>query len=305
MTEYHFDISYYNQLNTGNEKIMLFIELFEKTIQSKDYEYITENSHIDNYVPSNSNILLEKIFLNDYLEFVGIYNHILKMNLLKSNSFVYEDKYTFSNDFRENLGHIEKEIKSLLNNIDIVYAHNKLYYTPTKTDYLNKDKYKKDIWYNYALKWYDTINVYTKNVCPVLFDIINKYSDIKAAFISILEPMSKLETHCGQSAAVIRYLFPVNMPQITDNCYLVVNGQRINWEKNKPIIFDDTVEHSSVNNTNEYRAVIALDVIRKFDNDDLNTMNNLFIYLSKYFKYNMEINSKINSYNKYISENIR
>ena len=166
------------------------------------------------------------------------------------------------------------------------------------------DNFSNHVWYNYAFKWYDNTNIYTQQICPVITSIVNRYDNIAAAFISILEPFSYLKPHNGSSKAVIRYLFPINIPNDKENCYMIINGEKHIWTENIPIIFDDTVEHSSINNTDEYRAVLFLDIIRSFNNTDMNDMNNYFIQLSQYFEHNREINIKINTYNSYISNNI-
>jgi len=287
--------------------IDLFIELFDKFVHLNDYKIINNYSQTI-ITTKNSKDVLKQIFLRHYFEFIVIYNFIIDKHILHTQPFLFDNKLSISNDIHNNFNDIKKETNALLKNIDLMYTNNNVcnHSTPIGLFQNNSclDNFSKHVWYNYVFKWYDNANIYTQQICPVITSIVNRYDNIAAAFISILEPFSYLKPHKGSSKAVVRYLFPINIPNDKENCYMIINGEKHIWTENIPIIFDDTVEHSSINNTDEYRAVLFLDIIRSFNNTDMNDMNNYFIQLSQYFEHNREINIKINTYNNCISNNI-
>jgi len=285
--------------------IDLFIELFDKFVHLHDYKFMNHNYQTI-ITTKNSKDVHKEIFLRNYFQFIVMYNCIIDKHILHTEPFLFDNKLSISNDIHNNFSDIKKETNTLLKNIDLIYAHSNLYKHSTPSGLFQnnscQDNLSHHVWYNYAFKWYGNTNKYTQQICPVITAIVNRYDNIAAAFISILEPFSYLKPHKGPSKAVIRYLFPINIPSDKENCYMIINGQKHIWTENTPIIFDDTCEHSSTNNTDTYRAVLFLDIIRGFNNNtDLNDMNNYFIQLSKYFKHNIDVNIKINNYNKNIS----
>jgi beta-hydroxylase len=45
-------------------------------------------------------------------------------------------------------------------------------------------------------------------------------------------------------------------------CVLVNGGEEYRWEEGKTVLFDDTYEHIAVNQTDQIRAILFLDIMR-------------------------------------------
>jgi beta-hydroxylase len=52
------------------------------------------------------------------------------------------------------------------------------------------------------------------------------------------------------------------VPEPKTACRICVNGEVAYWEEGKSLIFDDTFPHEVWNDTNGYRVVLFLDVLR-------------------------------------------
>ena len=81
------------------------------------------------------------------------------------------------------------------------------------------------------------------------------------AFFSILEPGKSVPEHEGPYLGYLRYHLGLRVPK--DNPpKLVVNRQDYVWKEGEAVLFDDSWPHSVVNNANETRAVLIVDVRR-------------------------------------------
>src|SRR5262249_23865073 len=101
------------------------------------------------------------------------------------------------------------------------------------------------------------------------------------AFFSILEPHQYVTPHWGYYKGFVRYHLGVVIPR--DNadgkCWLRVNvdpadnamrdkglierGPKYHWHDGRGVMFDDTNLHDAMNDSNEVRVVLWLDVARK------------------------------------------
>jgi len=173
--------------------IDLFIELFDKFVHLNDYKIINNYSQTI-ITTKNSKDVLKQIFLRHYFEFIVIYNFIIDKHILHTQPFLFDNKLSISNDIHNNFNDIKKETNALLKNIDLMYTNNNVcnHSTPIGLFQNNSclDNFSKHVWYNYVFKWYDNANIYTQQICPVITSIVNRYDNIAAAFISILEPFS-------------------------------------------------------------------------------------------------------------------
>jgi beta-hydroxylase len=121
---------------------------------------------------------------------------------------------------------------------------------------------QKNKWKVFVLKWYGKPLKIAKKLCPNTVNIINKCNDIHCAMFLILEPGKYIPPHKGLSTACLRYHLGLKIPKDKDNCYIKVNGKKYNWEEGKSLVFDDTYIHSVINNTNESRIILFLDIER-------------------------------------------
>ena len=52
------------------------------------------------------------------------------------------------------------------------------------------------------------------------------------------------------------------IPRDRQRCFFVVDGHKHVWQMGHKFLFDQTFEHYAVNDTEEYRVILILDVVR-------------------------------------------
>jgi len=102
-------------------------------------------------------------------------------------------------------------------------------------------------------------------VCPRTAAIIDSLPGVTTAMFSILKPQYRIAAHKGPTRAVIRAHLGLRVPQDWQNVWIRVDDQILHWEEGKVVLFDDTYEHEVHNDTDEFRAVLFLDVERPMD----------------------------------------
>jgi ornithine lipid ester-linked acyl 2-hydroxylase len=117
-----------------------------------------------------------------------------------------------------------------------------------------------------------------------------------SVMISILPAGKSLAPHCGSYKGVLRYQLALIVPKDNINCKLVVNNKPYWWKEGEDLMFDDTIVHYVVNNTDEMRVVIMLDIQRDFHNIVLDLLNTIIIYC---MRFNPTIRDIIKNTNKY------
>ena len=95
------------------------------------------------------------------------------------------------------------------------------------------------------------------------------------AYFSLLEPGTNIMAHRGIYKGVLRCHLGLIVPP-TD-CYLLVDGQRLEWQVGKTTWFDDIYEHEVHNNSAQERLVLFLDVERDFKSPWLNWINKMLL----------------------------
>lgn len=98
--------------------------------------------------------------------------------------------------------------------------------------------------------------------CPETTQLLETIPGLKVAFFSILAPHKHIPEHCGKYKGVIRYHLGLKVPQPKEQCRIRIGDQIAYWEEGKSLIFDDTFPHEVWNETEDYRAVLFLDIDR-------------------------------------------
>lgn len=98
--------------------------------------------------------------------------------------------------------------------------------------------------------------------CPETVKLLKKVPGLKVAFFSILAPGKHIPEHRGKHKGLIRYHLGLKVPENKEACRIRVHDQFAHWEEGKSLIFDDTYYHEVWNDTDEYRAVLFLDIAR-------------------------------------------
>ena len=78
-----------------------------------------------------------------------------------------------------------------------------------------------------------------------------------SVFFSALAPNTRIPPHRGETNARVVGHLPLIVP---DDCYQRVGFERRQWQEGECLVFDDTIEHESINDSGETRVVMVFDV---------------------------------------------
>ena len=117
-------------------------------------------------------------------------------------------------------------------------------------------------WRTFYLKVYN--GWFDKNcaLCPELCRLFNDMDEVITIMISIMEPGNVIPPHQGKLRGFIRYQLPLQVP-VTGKCQITVGNETLDYQTGVSFLFDDNNTHSVVNQSNEYRVVLFLDVQKK------------------------------------------
>lgn len=118
--------------------------------------------------------------------------------------------------------------------------------------------------------------------CPETAKLLKKIPGLKVAFFSILAPGKHIPKHRGRHKGIIRCHLALKVPEPKENCWIRVADQVAYWEEGKVMLFDDTFPHEVRNDTQDYRVVLFLDIVRplRFPLSLVNWLVNQFIAFS-------------------------
>jgi aspartate beta-hydroxylase len=97
--------------------------------------------------------------------------------------------------------------------------------------------------------------------CPETCKVLAQVPNLIQAFFSILDPGKSVPEHEGPYLGYLRYHLGLRVPK-QNPPKLVVNKQDYVWKEGEAVLFDDSWPHSVVNQSDETRAVLIVDVRR-------------------------------------------
>ncbi|MCS6851945.1 MAG: aspartyl/asparaginyl beta-hydroxylase domain-containing protein [Gemmataceae bacterium] len=97
--------------------------------------------------------------------------------------------------------------------------------------------------------------------CPKTCAILDRIPNVIQAFFSILDPGKSVPGHEGPYYGYLRYHLGLRVPK-RNPPKLIVNGQEYVWREGEGVLFDDSHWHEVVNQSDEMRAVLIVDVLR-------------------------------------------
>lgn len=199
--------------------------------------------------------LVEKLFYSDFVDRLTIR---LNTILVKNGKFPY--KPFLNEELSSHAGVVE-----LLENFDDV--REELLNASRGARSIQGDLFFEDditddgLWDRVYLKWYSKPFKDALASCPKTVGIIERHKDIRLAMVSILKPHAVIKPHFGPWAGSYRCLLGIQTPN-SPECAITVMGHKAWWKDGEAMFFDDTFEHSVVNNTEDYRIVLFLDIER-------------------------------------------
>lgn len=98
--------------------------------------------------------------------------------------------------------------------------------------------------------------------CPRTMELLMKVPGIVSASISLLEPHTEIKPHKGDTNAIIRCHYGIDVPAPLPHCGFQVGDEQRSWEEGKLLLFNDAAKHFAWNNTGKRRLILLIDVIR-------------------------------------------
>lgn len=119
---------------------------------------------------------------------------------------------------------------------------------------------------------------------PILADLVRSDSSIKSASISFLAPGKQVPTHTGPFRGITRFYMGLQVPSAEDGkpgVTLTIADERYRLGNGDALLWDDTYPHSVVNNTDQWRIALLLDIYRADMPGPLRTFTNSIISLAR------------------------
>lgn len=165
-------------------------------------------------------------------------------------SFWDDTQFRWSGRFKENLNLICNELESFL-------EQNKL------DPYFNKQMTnERDVWKTVSLKTWGIELLKNQKHFPITTQLMNEFPEIVSLSFNRLEPSGKILPHCGDTNAIVRCHLGLIIPEENERCYFTVRGESKPWKRGEWIIFTDAFVHEAINDTNEGRYILLMDVMR-------------------------------------------
>jgi len=98
--------------------------------------------------------------------------------------------------------------------------------------------------------------------CPETVRILKRIPDMKTAMFSILAPRKHIPEHRGMWKGMLRYHLGLIIPGAPGSCRIRVGQDVRSWEEGKSLVFDDSHMHEAWNDSDSYRVVLFVDVLR-------------------------------------------
>ena len=98
--------------------------------------------------------------------------------------------------------------------------------------------------------------------CPETVRVLQRIPGMKTAMFSILAPKKHIPEHRGMYKGVLRYHLGLIIPGPEGCCRIRVGKDVRSWAEGKSLIFDDSHPHEVWNDTDSYRVVLFVDLVR-------------------------------------------
>lgn len=98
--------------------------------------------------------------------------------------------------------------------------------------------------------------------CPELVRLVKRVPGMQSALVSIISPGAYIPPHNDPAKGVVRYHLAFKVPRDRANCFIEVDGRRYHWAEGAGVVFDDVFDHWVRNDTDEYRVILFMDILR-------------------------------------------
>ena len=111
--------------------------------------------------------------------------------------------------------------------------------------------------------YFRNLNQYLPNreLFPETFAVLNQIPHMVDAWFSIIEPRKSIPAHRGMYRGLLRYHIAFKVPD-NNPPKLRVKNEYYTWKQGESVMFDDRHEHEVYNESDDYRVVLIVDVLR-------------------------------------------
>ncbi|MFV0821577.1 aspartyl/asparaginyl beta-hydroxylase domain-containing protein [Tatlockia micdadei] len=170
--------------------------------------------------------------------------------------FDIEQTFPALNEITKHFSIIKKEFENVLSNSHQLPRYHDI--DPGEADISDATQKNWNVFMLYLLG-YQLERAET--LCPTLCNLIKQVPNLIQAFFSILEPGKSIPLHKGPYIGYLRYHLGIHVPQ-NNPPQIIVNNQPYTWREGEAVLFDDSWPHEVRNESDDYRAVLIIDVLR-------------------------------------------
>lgn len=228
----------------------------------------------------------------DYHFFKSILNNFYSQYVGGKNRPVFFDinaTYTELNTVTENYSIIKNEFEKIYKTQKHLPNYHEI--DPGEAEISNTTDKNWKVFMLYLLG-YKPKNNYS--LCPETTKIIERIPNLLQAFFSVLEPGKSIPLHEGPYLGYLRYHLGLQVPQ-QNPPRLYVNSQEYIWRAGEAVMFDDTWPHAVENESQDYRAVLIIDVLRPMPKIP-NLVNKLITNTIARYTYGRRVIARIKGY---------
>jgi beta-hydroxylase len=180
---------------------------------------------------------------------------IAKSSTVANTPFFKSDLFSWARHLEENQPVIRKELEGILQHLDQIPNFQQI---STDQEAITQD----DKWKTYFLYGFGFKAEQNCARCPKTTKLIENIPGMKTAFFSILAPGKHIPEHRGLYKGFFRYHLGVKIPQPNTQCGITVDGITRHWQEGESMFFDDTYIHEALNDSDEIRVVLFMDILR-------------------------------------------
>jgi len=119
------------------------------------------------------------------------------------------------------------------------------------------------------------------------------YTHVKTIGVSVFNSRESTTMHFGPLRLTVRLLYNLTARR-SDKIFIEVNGVKHFWHDDPLFIFDDTIQHRSINDEDGERACVFVDLLRpsrftEFQNSTVRVLNRLLSGINRIFYKNWEM----------------
>jgi aspartyl/asparaginyl beta-hydroxylase (cupin superfamily) len=118
-----------------------------------------------------------------------------------------------------------------------------------------------DGWKRFYIKWYGPIDPKARMICPETSRLLESMPEVHLGMFSILMPGSRIPPHFGPARMCLRYHMGIFTPN-DEKCRIKVGNDSYFWKDGEDVMFDDTIQHEVINDTDKPRIILFLDIER-------------------------------------------